>query len=209
STLIAPKHRPSFKSLLKVIFHGGSLKRELEVTGRKGTHRWLELHSVPLRNHKQEITAMLSVARDVTERKRADETLRELSRRIMGAQEAERRRVARELHDGVNQLLASARFRIQSVESKLSKGLPQLAQDVTLAREILVHALQEVRRISGNLRPSELDDLGLQAALRSLRSEFQARTGIEIELIFSRLPGRLVAEAESIFYRIVQEALSN
>ena len=207
--IVASEHRPAFESLLKAVFKGESRKLKFEIVGFKGTRRWLETHGVPLRNHKGEITAMLSVTRDVTEQKRAEESLRGLSRRILEAQEAERRRVARELHDSVNQLLASVRFRVQSIREKISGKEKWIACEAAKATELLERALQEVRRISRNLRPSELDDLGLLPAVRSLCEEFQRRTGLLVDLHCSRLPRRFSSEVELTLYRIIQEALNN
>ena len=149
------------------------------------------------------------VSRDTTRRKVAETALRELPRLIREAQEAERRRVARELHDSVNQILSSVKFRLQSLEGKLDAGTGVEAGDVIQAKEHLEKAIKEVRRISRNLRPSELDDLGLVPALRSLCRDFTERTGVAIDLKTARLPQGLSVDLELNLYRIVQEALGN
>ena len=82
-------------------------------------------------------------------------------------------------------------------------------KEATKAKSLLEKAMQEVRRISRNLRPSELDDLGLAAALRSLCGEFSERTGVVIELATARLPQNVPGEIELNLYRIIQEALNN
>ena len=151
----------------------------------------------------------LMVSRDITRRKHAEESLRELPRLIREAQETERRRVARDLHDSVNQILSSVKFRIQSVEEKLLDHDEAAWKEATKAKSLLEKAMQEVRRISRNLRPSELDDLGLAAALRSLCGEFSERTGVVIELATARLPQNVPGEIELNLYRIIQEALNN
>jgi two-component system NarL family sensor kinase len=136
--------------------------------------------------------------------------LRELPRLIFQAQEAERRRVARELHDSVNQLLSSVKFRIQSVEARIPKEADSALHDeVEKTRALLERAMTEVRRISRNLRPSELDDLGLAPALRSLCAEFGERSGIAVELVCPDQLEKLPAEIELNAYRIAQEALTN
>lgn len=149
------------------------------------------------------------VSRDITERKAAEETLRSLPRLILEAQEAERRRVARELHDSVNQILSSVKFRIQSLEERLVQRRDQTGPEAEQARLLLDKAMQEVRRISHNLRPSELDDLGLVPALRSLCQEWQERTGIAVQLQAASLPQSWPGEVELNLYRILQEALTN
>ena len=143
------------------------------------------------------------------EKAAAEAKLRELPRLILQAQEAERRRVARELHDSVNQLLSSVKFRIQSVEARLPKNDDALHAHVEKTRALLDKAMLEVRRISRNLRPSELDDLGLAPALRSLCTEFGERTGIAVELVCPDAPEKLPADIELNIYRIAQEALTN
>ena len=136
--------------------------------------------------------------------------LRELPRLIFQAQEAERRRVARELHDSVNQLLSSVKFRIQSVEARIPREADGVLHDeVEKTRALLERAMMEVRRISRNLRPSELDDLGLAPALRSLCAEFGERSGTVVELSCPDSLEKLPAEIELSAYRIAQEALTN
>jgi len=148
-------------------------------------------------------------ARDVTREKRDAEMHRHFSWRVLKAQEAERRRVARDLHDSVSQVLAAARFRLQSAESHASTTDRGVRTDLARAREAVIAAALEVRRISHRLRPHELDDLGFVAAVRTLCREFARQAGIEVALT-ARKPGeRLPAGVEETFYRIVQESLTN
>jgi signal transduction histidine kinase len=162
-----------------------------------------------LRRLPSAITAAL--ARQTAERARAkaERTLRSLPRFILEAQEAERRRVARDLHDSVNQILSSAKFRIEALAERFANCDPDALREILKTREILAHAITEVRRISRNLRPSELDDLGLLAAIRSLAGEFGERSGIKLQLQLSDAPGELPDDVELNIYRIVQEALAN
>jgi signal transduction histidine kinase len=144
------------------------------------------------------------------EKAAAEAQVRELPRLILQAQESERRRVARELHDSVNQLLSSVKFRIQSLEARLPReDRGPLHEEVERTRALLEKAIREVRRISRNLRPSELDDLGLVPALRSLCAEFGERTGLAVDLQAPEALKKLPGEIELCAYRIVQEALNN
>lgn len=148
---------------------------------------------------------LLAVARDLTQHKRAEAELRRLSHRAIHAQEAERRRVARELHDSVNQLLSSVKFRIQEAQAMThTAGREQAA----MATRLLERTIGEIRRISHNLRPSELDDLGLAPALRQLCHDLATRTGLQLSLDLDSGDG-LCAELELTLYRICQEALTN
>ncbi len=145
--------------------------------------------------------------RAAAERKRLDEQLRSLPHQILLAQDNERRRIAAELHDGVNQILGSIKFRLMHVEGKLA-GDPN-GELVRQARELIERAVSEVRRISHNLRPGELDDFGMIAAIEGLIHEFEARTKIDVEFKRGALPKRLPEVAELAIYRILQEALAN
>ena len=149
------------------------------------------------------------ISRDITRRKESEETLRHLPKLIREAQESERRRVARELHDSVIQILSSVKFRLQAIEEKLSTTDEATWRDTLKAKAALEKAIGEVRRISRNLRPSELDDLGLAPALRSLCSEFGERTGMDVSLTMNRLPQAIPDDIELNLYRIIQEALGN
>lgn len=147
-----------------------------------------------------------SVSRDITDRKHGETVLKALPRRIVAAQEEERRWIAHEMHDNVSQLLASALFRLHSLRNQLAAEPPLLFERI---QEIIACAQSEVRRISHGLRPSELDDLGLAPALRNLIADFRARTGLEATLRCSAVTAKLPTEIKIGCYRIVQEALTN
>jgi two-component system sensor histidine kinase UhpB len=149
------------------------------------------------------------VSRDITRRKQAEEQLRSLPRLIVEAQESERRRVARELHDSVNQVLASVKFRLALMEETLFQKDENCWRETLKTKALLEKAISEVIRISQNLRPSELDDLGLAAAVRTLCHDFADRTRVVIHPTFHQLPGSFDKETELNVYRIIQEALSN
>ena len=135
--------------------------------------------------------------------------LSRFSRRTVQLQEEERRRVARELHDGVNQLLAVVGFGLESIEKKLLRRDESAVPEIDKTKELLDEVIQEVRNISYNLRPSVLDDLGLMAAVRSLCDEFANRTQIRVEMETAILPENIPKELEITVYRILQEALNN
>lgn len=149
-----------------------------------------------------------SYLRDITERKRAEKAMREVPGQILQAQESERMRVARELHDSVNQILSSTKFRLDSIEERDLVPNQITAESLTKAKGLLDKAMHEVWRISRNLRPSELDDLGLIPAVRSLCSEYMHRTGVNIDLHLPRTV-HLSPNIELTLYRIIQESLNN
>ncbi|MBE3589491.1 MAG: sensor histidine kinase [Firmicutes bacterium] len=128
---------------------------------------------------------------------------------IIRAQEEERRRLARDIHDGPAQLLANVVFRIEVSQKLLSidrdRALAELEQLKTLVR----HSLQDVRKIIFDLRPMALDDLGLIPALRGYLSAFGERTGLATDLVLHGAERRLPPAVEVAAFRIAQEALSN
>jgi two-component system NarL family sensor kinase len=152
---------------------------------------------------------LVTVAREVAERKRAEEELRHLPRRITEAQEAERLRVARELHDGVNQVIASAAMRLRRVQDTFSAQNPAASELLSRCHKLLVQALEETRRIARNLRPNDLDELGLSAACRNLCKELQARNGLVVKYQFTRFDRLLPPKVDLGLFRMVQEALTN
>jgi PAS domain S-box-containing protein len=149
------------------------------------------------------------VVTDLTAARRNEGLLRALSQRIVQAQEAERGRVAVELHDNITQLLCAIVVRSQALADRISTSDGPSKREATILREMLGKATEEVERISRDLRPSVLDQLGLIAALRETSTGFANRTGVSLELALVRLTVRLPADAELTLYRILQEALRN
>lgn len=170
--------------------------------------------NLDLENRIAERTARLEVLnqdleQDIAARKKAEEALQEFPRRIIEAQEAERQRVAQELHDSVTQILLSAKYRLNWMLEQIGDRKKSDRKIAVSVRELLEMATEEVRAISRNLRPPELDDLGLLAATRSICTGLGEWTGIEFDLQFADLPKRLPAGTELNLYRIVQESLNN
>ena len=151
----------------------------------------------------------VGIARNVTERKQVEDALRQLPRRIIEAQEAERLRVARDLHDGVNQVLASAKMRLGKVEERIAETNPAGAEILARCEKLLVQALEENRRIAHNLRPSDLDELGFATACRNFCREVETRGNLKLKLSIARMEHRLPPEVELNLFRIVQEAVNN
>lgn len=129
---------------------------------------------------------------------------------MFDAQEEERGRVARELHDSISQILVGVRFALDVARRRLKSGTADTAE-TSLDRGIenLATAISEVRRISRDLRPAVLDDLGLGPALKSLTADFQTRTGVETTFNTVVFRNRLDQNAKIALYRIAQEALTN
>ncbi len=146
---------------------------------------------------------------NIRERRLADAKLKALTQRVFDAQEEERGRVARELHDGISQLLVGVRYALDSARRRLDAGDKRASTTLGKGIDHLSGAIQEVRRISRDLRPGVLDDLGLGPALKVLTEEFSARTGIQTDFTTVVFRNRLDQDAKIALYRIAQEALTN
>ncbi|MFN8485317.1 MAG: histidine kinase [Anaerolineae bacterium] len=133
--------------------------------------------------------------------------LHRLSGEILEAQEEERRRVARELHDEAAQALTSLLVRLRLLER--SPTPEEARQHVHELRKLTAEALEEVRRVALELRPTILDDLGLEAALAWRVDEFNDTSPTQATLRVTGLSGRLPSAVELVFYRVAQEGLTN
>jgi two-component system sensor histidine kinase UhpB len=129
----------------------------------------------------------------------------ESGRRVLAAQEAERVGIARDLHDEVGQVLTGVLLQLNSI----AESAPEHEEALGEARQAVRRALDEVRRISSDLRPEMLEQLGLVSALTELTSSFSRVTGIAVERQFATALPKLTPEVELAIYRIAQESLTN
>jgi PAS domain S-box-containing protein len=146
-------------------------------------------------------------ARLSEELRESNERLQALSRRLVEAQEKERRRLARELHDEIGQAMTAVKISLQTAQRRANAGIrgPELEQSIA----IVDRALQQVRDVSLDLRPSLLDDLGLVATLRWYLDRHTQSEGSRASLHVNPPELRLPSELEVVFFRVVQEALTN
>jgi signal transduction histidine kinase len=139
---------------------------------------------------------------------------REMLALVIGAQEAERARVSRDLHDQIGQALTSVLLGLRLVDGALPEDrgdLSEVRARTGEVRELVAHALGEVRQLAFELRPTVLDDVGLVAAMHRLAVDFGRGFGVRVELRLDGLDdeSRLPPEVETVVYRVVQEALTN
>jgi signal transduction histidine kinase len=146
--------------------------------------------------------ARAAVAVEISQR-----VARDAMQRVVTAQELERRRLARELHDETGQALMSILLGLKTVEE--AGDLEQVREAVGSLRELTLATLQDVRRLAVELRPKALDDFGLVPALERLTETFSEQTGIAVDFQSLLTGDRLPEEVETALYRIVQEALTN
>ncbi len=167
----------------------------------------ISLHSLARKGGNRATFVM--VVTDMTEARRTEELLRTLTHRVVQAQEAERRRLALELHDHITQLVCATLIRSQMLANQLSDHDGVLKEEAITLRKMLGQTAGEVERISRGLRPGVLDELGLAVVLPATTKEFTERTGVSVKLSCVPLPARLPADTELTLYRILQEALKN
>jgi signal transduction histidine kinase len=148
------------------------------------------------------LSARVAVVVDLSQR-----VAREALRSVVSAQELERERLARELHDETGQALTSILLGLKELEDAGSAA--DVSSATTRLRELVVTTLQDVRRLAVELRPKALDDFGLVPALERLVETFQEQTGIEVFMEPQLGQERLPSEIETALYRIIQEALTN
>lgn len=151
----------------------------------------------------------LAVLRDVTERKRAEESLRLLSRRLMRLQDDERRRIARELHDSTGQCLTALRMNLDAVCGEDAALGAESRKALRDARQLIDQCATDLRTLSYLLHPPLLDEAGLAAALRWCVDGFAERSGIRTTLEISNPLDGLPSDLSTAIYRIVQESLAN
>ena len=131
---------------------------------------------------------------------------RRSSSAALAAQERERARVARDLHDEVNQALTGLLLRLEALRAKAP---PEVLHDLNETKALANQAMEELLTLSRQLRPTALDDLGLKAALASLVEDVGRRSGLEAEFVANGQLADLPADVQIVVYRVAQEALSN
>lgn len=185
-----------------------------------GTGFWLDVTLMPVFNNTGEIYQYLVIGTDVTKRKNTERELRLLmeeklknqkdeqktrSFSIIKGQEKERKRVSKEIHDGIGQMLTSMRMRLEMVVTQH----PTLAQDLTDTQELLQSIISETRRICSNLLPNVLNDFGLRAAVNDLVKSMRESTNLQVDLEEDLQLEYVDREIEIGIFRIVQEVLNN
>jgi PAS domain S-box-containing protein len=188
---------------------GMPYEQEERHRGMDGTYRWYLARGTPQRDPLGRIVRWYGTNTDIEARKRAEEELRRLSGQLLRAQEEERRRIARDLHDSTGQhlvLLAAALTRLQSsVSPNNSKTLRLFSE----AEDLAMQALREVRTLSYLLYPPMLEESGLPDAIAHYVEGYSARSDVQVDVQVSPDLGRLEREKEMALFRVVQESLTN
>jgi PAS domain S-box-containing protein len=182
---------------------------EYRILRPDGSIHWIRSRSFPIRDSEGQAYRLAGIAEDITERKGAETALRDFSRRLLAAQESERMNIARELHDEIGQVLTAVRINLQRLER--SSETRETRHHVGEGLRVIDEALNRVRDLSFELRPSLLDDLGLAAATRWYVNRYAQRAGVKakVQIDFDSFQLRPSREVETACFRILQEALTN
>jgi signal transduction histidine kinase len=169
-----------------------------------------------LRDKEGSLIGIVGIARDIEERKRAEEALREsesrlrfLSSQLLTVQEAERRRLSAVLHDELGQALVLFKIRLRSILGALDADQAQLKGECDELIGYLDEVTENVRRLSRDLSPAILEDLGFLAAIRRLAEGFAKQFNVETSLDMPQIETLFPQEAQIIAYRIIQECFTN
>lgn len=211
SILIPPDFFEDSSHLLKCIERGEQIKSyETRRRRKDGSLVDISLTISPIRDARGRIVGASRIARDITERKRVEEVIRTFPRRLLETQEAERQRIARELHDEIGQVLTAVRVCLQLAWTKVCDPEAVLTC-LSESMVIIDDTLSRVRELSLDLHPPILDDFGLCAALRWYVEQYSRRTGLRVSLLADEVERqeRLPREIEVACFRIVQESLTN
>jgi signal transduction histidine kinase len=178
--------------------------------------KYWESYAVPIKDKSGDIINVIQVTRNITERKKAEEELRSsreqlrnLSTYLQSAREQERTNIAREIHDELGQALTALKMDLSWLLKKLPKAPKRVLAKIKSMSKIVAMTIRTVQRISAELRPGLLDDLGLIAAIEWESGEFQNRTGIKCTLDLG--PDDIILEQDrsTAIFRIFQETLTN
>ena len=205
---LSAEDRATLKPLMKRADKSGS-KIQVRLNAGDGSQMPVQISIRPLARNGFKSAPIGLVVTDMTAARRSEEILRDLTQRVVQVQEAERGRVAVELHDTITQMLCAVLVRSQTLADKLPARNKAAKREAIKLHEIIGKTVEEVERISRNLRPSVLDHLGLVAALHDTSTEFANRTGVSVKVGCVKLIVRLPADTELALYRILQETLKN
>lgn len=210
------------KNIREMIRHGDPWNGEIKLVNLAGDFVWLKVNLIPTQNELQQVDHMLLVCTDETEKKEAEAISQEINKEriekkvkeqqfrsalILEGQEEERKRISRDMHDGIGQLLSAMKFNLEGIQSV---GTAFEKDKLKITKELLKNVIREVRRISFNLTPSALSDYGIVPVLNKFAREISKISDLEVTFenktgFLSRMEGKL----ENNLYRISQEAVNN
>ena len=174
---------------------------------RDGEYRWVVTAGVPRYNADRAFVGYIGTSVDITERKLAEGIIS--SQKLIEAHEEESRRIARELHDDINQRLALVSMRLGSLKTGPPLSPAKLTQDIGEVGQEIAGLAADIQAVSHRLHPAKLEILGLEKAAAGFCEELSTRHGVTIDVHFEDIPPALSREVSLCLYRVLQEALQN
>lgn len=195
----------------RTVFREGTVRDyPLEIRHRDGHTTAVLYNATVYRGEDGNVIGVFAAARDITERKRAEETLRRYARRLLEMEEDLRRELAADLHDEIGRDLTALGINLSLIRRQLPEEHgKRLGGRVDDSARLVEEVTRSVRNIMNGLHPPMLDDYGLPAALRWYGEQFSRRTGVEVRVLVDGACHRLRPERETALFRIAQEALTN
>lgn len=221
--LIEQGYDPEYlESIQEMVSTGKSWSGDIKAISRGGDFVWLKLNIVPTMNESGQMEALMIIGANETEKKEAEAISREINKEkiekkvkeqqfrsalILEGQEEERKRISRDMHDGVGQLLSAMKFNLEGIHTV---SADHEREKLEASKDLLKNVIREVRRISFNLTPSALSDYGIVPVLKKFSREITKISDLQVR--FENKTGflsRLEPNVENNLYRIVQEAVNN
>jgi PAS domain S-box-containing protein len=183
-------------------------KKECRLRRRDGQYRWMLDIGVP-RFQDGSFAGYIGSCVDITDQKLAEESLSSISRQLIEAQERERTRIARDMHDDINQRVAVVAMELDRQGQNLQASADELRRSIADAYKQISELASDIHLMSHGLHSSKLDSLGLAAAAKSFCWEFAERQNVEVKFNSERLPGKMPEAISLCLFRVLQEALQN
>ncbi|WP_159013766.1 ATP-binding protein [Acidisoma sp. S159] len=193
------------EAVQRCLTESGNLSTEFRIRSKDGSQRWIRAIGRILDGGNERSRSLQGILDDITGSKRAETDRRELLLRLTLAQEDERRRISRDLHDQVGQTVTGLSLGLKALERQGGGSLTS----IRVLQELTAAISRDIHRVATDLRPSVLDDLGLRRALQALAANITETSDIRIDVQSRGEEGRLSAEIEIVIFRAVQEALTN